>query len=78
MSDFDTEIDWRRCTFTGSELESLRAWQRLSFDEKLQANEEMNAFFDQVIQQRQKHGQPYIDPNTGQLVKPAEKQKDER
>jgi len=64
----DPTIDWSKCTFEGAERESLRAWRRLSFDEKLRALEEMNDFLNEMIAHRQAMGQPYIDPETGQVV----------
>lgn len=64
----DPNIDWSKCTFEGAERESLQTWRALSFDEKLRANEEMNDLFNEVIKQKQARGEPYIDPNTGQLV----------
>jgi len=64
----DPAIDWSKCTFEGTERESLRAWRRLSFDEKLRALEEMHDLCNEMIAHKQAMGQPYIDPNTGQLV----------
>ena len=61
-------IDWSKTTFEGAERENLRAWQRLSFDEKLAANESMSEMFNEIIRRKQELGEPYIDPETGELV----------
>jgi len=62
------KVDWSKTTFEGAERENLRDWRKLSFDEKLQANEEMNAFANQIFAHRKAQGLPYIDPDTGKLV----------
>ncbi len=62
------KVDWSKTTFEGAERENLRNWRKLSFDEKLQANEEMNAFANQIFARRKAQGLPYIDPDTGELV----------
>ncbi|NBB78216.1 MAG: hypothetical protein GVY36_02045 [Verrucomicrobia bacterium] len=61
-------IDWSKTTFEGAERENLRGWQKLSFDEKLQANEEMNELANDLFARRKANGLPYIDPDTGELV----------
>ncbi len=61
-------IDWSKTTFEGAERENLRGWRQLSFDEKLRANEEMNAFANEIFARRKARGEPYIDPDTGELV----------
>ncbi|MFP4358541.1 MAG: hypothetical protein ACLFSZ_08925 [Puniceicoccaceae bacterium] len=48
------------------ERENLRGWQRLSFDEKLQANEELNELANDLFARRKAKGLPYIDPDTGE------------
>lgn len=69
MSDDSKNIDWSKTTFEGAERESLRAWKQLSLEEKLKANEEMNEMFDAVILRKRESGEPYIDPDTGNLVR---------
>lgn len=59
-------LDWSQATFAGAERQNLRAWRRLSFDEKLRANEEMNQLADEAISRLQTHGLPFIDPATGE------------
>jgi len=68
MSELPEKCDWSKTTFEGAERENLRASQRLSFDEKLRANEAMNEMFDAVIKRKKEAGEPYIDPETGELV----------
>ncbi len=62
------DIDWSRTTFEGAERENLRGWRRLSFDEKLRANEEMNNFANEIFARRKARGEPYFDPDTGEFV----------
>jgi len=68
MSHLPEKCDWSKTTFEGAERENLRMWQKLSFDEKLRANEEMNEMFDAVIKRKKEAGEPYIDPETGERV----------
>ncbi|MGB0369895.1 MAG: hypothetical protein ACPGN3_00995 [Opitutales bacterium] len=70
MSETAPDIDWSGCTFSGAELNNLIDWQKLSFDQKLKANEDLNALFDEAVERKKKSGDAYIDPNTGNLVKP--------
>ncbi len=62
-------IDWSKTTFEGAERENLRSWQQLSFDQKLRANESMNEIFEEIIRRKIANGEPYIDPETGKLVR---------
>jgi hypothetical protein len=69
MKSEPAHIDWSKTTFEGAERENLRAWKRLSFDEKLRANEAMNEMFAEIIRRKFASGEPYIDPDTGQVVR---------
>ncbi len=61
-------IDWSKTTFEGAERENLRGWRKLTFDQKLQANEDMNDLANEFFARRKAKGLPYIDPDTGELV----------
>lgn len=61
-------VDWSKTTFEGSERENLRGWRRLTFDQKLQAVEELEALGMEFIDRRKARGLPYIDPETGKLM----------
>jgi hypothetical protein len=63
------EIDWESCTFEGSEREQLRVWSRLPLRRKLLALEEMGDLASKMLAWRKSRGLPYIDPETGELVK---------
>lgn len=65
----NADIDWSKITFEGAERENLRAWRRLSFDDKLKAAEEMNDFANEMLARRKARGLPYIDPDTGEFVR---------
>lgn len=69
MSGLPEDTDWSKTTFEGAERENLLAWQKLSFDEKLHANESMNEMFEEIIRRKKANGEPYIDPETGELVR---------
>lgn len=69
MKSEPAHIDWSKTTFEGAERENLRAWQRLSFDEKLRTNEAMNEMFAEIIRRKIAVGEPYIDPDTGRVVR---------
>lgn len=55
-------------TFEDAEMENLRSWQKLSFEEKLNANEEMNQLFNAVIKEKRANNQTFIDPETNELT----------
>ena len=63
------EIDWESCTFEGSEREQLRVWSRLPLRRKLMALEEMGDLASKMLEWRKSRGLPYIDPDTGELIK---------
>jgi hypothetical protein len=63
------EIDWESCTFEGSEREQFRVWSRLPLRRKLMALEEMGDLAGKMLEWRKSRGLPYIDPDTGELVK---------
>ena len=48
--------------------EQLRRWSELSFDEILEAQEEMCDHARATVEWRRRRGLPYIDPYTGELV----------
>ena len=64
-----TEIDWESCTFEGSEREQLRVWSGLPLRQKLLALEEMGEMAARMLEWHKAAGLPYIDPDTGELVK---------
>ena len=55
-------------TWEGSRREQLRRWSELTFDEILEAQEEMCDHARATIESRRRNGLPYIDPYTHQLV----------
>jgi hypothetical protein len=63
------EIDWKSCTFEGSEREQLRVWSHLPVRRKLMALEEICDLARKTIEWRKSRGLPYIDPFTGEFVK---------
>lgn len=63
------EIDWEACTFEGLEREQFRVWSRLPLRRKLMALEEMGDLASKMLEWRKSRGLPYIDPDTGELVK---------
>jgi hypothetical protein len=63
------EIDWESCTFEGAEREQLRVWSRLPLRRKLMALEEMGDLARKMLDWRKARGLPYIDPDSGELVK---------
>ncbi len=65
------EIDWSLCTYAGAEREQLRRWSKLSLRAKLEAVEEMGDLAANFLNWRKARGLPYIDPDTGQAVRPA-------
>lgn len=62
---------WSSVTFAGAEREQLRVWSRLPLRRKLEALEEMCDLARRTVASRQRRGLPYIDPFTGEAVKPA-------
>ena len=66
----EEQIDWRMCTFEGSEREQLRVWSRLPLRRKLEALDEMCALARRTIANRRRLGLPYFDPYTGELIRP--------
>jgi len=64
------QVDWETCTFEGAEREQLRIWSRLPLRQKLLAVEEMCDLARKSVDWRISQGLPYIDPATGDLVKP--------
>lgn len=68
MPELPDDIDWSLTTWEGSRREQLRRWSELSFDEILEALEEMCDQARATIESRRREGLPYIDPFTRQLV----------
>lgn len=61
--------EWAKATFEGAEMESIRAWRNMSFEDKLKVNEEMNEYANEIFAKRKARGLPCIDPDTGEVVK---------
>ena len=61
-------INWSLTTWEGSRREQLRRWSQLTFDEILEAQEEMADLARDTIESLHKKGLPYIDPYTRELV----------
>lgn len=68
MAESPDDIDWSLTTWEGSRREQLRRWSELTFDEILEAQEEMGDHARAAIERRREQGLPYIDPFTRQLV----------
>ena len=68
MAEQPDGIDWSLTTWEGSRREQLRRWSELSFDEILEAPEEMCDHARATIESRRREGLPYIDPHARQLV----------
>ena len=66
----EDEIDWSLTTWEGSHRAELRDAMSMSLLEKLNAVEDMCIWAEKMIAQRRAKGLPYIDPETGDLVKP--------
>ena len=64
----EDNIDWSQTTWTGSRAAQLLDWSRLSLFEKFKAVEELEALGMEFINRRKAKGEPYIDPDTGELV----------
>lgn len=68
MSKDDDGIDWNLTTWEGSRRAALRDWMKLTLTEKWAAVEEMADFARATIEWRRRHGLPYIDPYTRELI----------
>lgn len=64
-------MGWEQFSAGGSEEAQLRVWAGLSVRQKLEALEEMGEMAERVIAHRKRHGLPYFDPDTGELVHPG-------
>lgn len=69
--DESPDIDWSRTTWEGSRRAQLLDWAKLSLLEKFKAVESLEAMGLAIIARRKARGEPYIDPDTGELVNPA-------
>ena len=65
------EIDWESCTPEGWEREQFRVWSRLPLRRKSMALEEMGDLAGGMLAWRKAPGLPYIDPTTGEAMKPG-------
>ncbi len=68
MTQQPDDIDWSLTTWEGSRREQLRRWSKLTFDEILEAQEEMADLARETIARRRQQGLPYIDPHTRERV----------
>ncbi|MCC5807304.1 MAG: hypothetical protein JJU00_13350 [Opitutales bacterium] len=66
---------WEETTWKGHRLAQHRAFLRLSFADKLKTIEEMGEFAAEIIRRKRERGEPYIDPETGELVRGAQTQR---
>ena len=67
--DEESKIDWSLTTWKGSRLQQHREFLALPFRRKLEVIEEMNDYARAALEWRKSRGLPYIDPETGELVK---------
>ncbi len=70
-SDEESKIDWSLTTWEGSRLQQHREFLPLPFRRKLEIIEEMVDHGRRMLEWRKSRGLPYIDPETGILVKPG-------
>ena len=69
MANLD-KIDWSLTTWEGSRRAQLRDAMKLTLTEKWQAVEEMADWVRATMADRHSRGLPYIDPYTGERVRP--------
>ena len=67
----DPSIDSYACTYDGARLKNPRDFSALTFAEKLEVIEGLNDFARSTLESLQRCGRPYLDPYTGQLVRPS-------
>jgi hypothetical protein len=67
----ESKIDWNLCTWKGSRLQQHREFRALPFRRKLEVIEEMADHARETLEWRKSRGLPYIDPATGEAVKPG-------
>ena len=67
-------MGWSQCTSKGSEIAQLRVWMKLPLRAKLEALEALSELSLRFLEQRKKAGLPYIDPYTGEAVRPVKAQ----
>lgn len=63
-------IDWSLCTWKGSRREQHRSYLALPFRQKLELLQEMCDFARGMMASRRRRGLPYVDPQTGGVVRP--------
>jgi hypothetical protein len=63
------EPEWSSTTWEGSRIAQLRDWAKMSLFQKLKFAEELEASGMAMIDRRKARGLPYIDPDTGELVR---------
>jgi hypothetical protein len=66
----DQQIDWELCTPEGQDMDQLRHWSALPLRAKLVALEQMCDHARATIEWRRREGLPYIDPESGEVVRP--------
>jgi hypothetical protein len=66
----EQSIDWSQTTWKGHRLQQHREFHALSFRRKLEVLEEMCEQGLKMLESRRKAGLPYIDPFTGEVVRP--------
>jgi uncharacterized protein YigA (DUF484 family) len=59
-----------KMTFEAAEDNNLRAWRSLTLQERLLAAQDLADMYRHVIAERAARGLPYIDPATGEVVRP--------
>ncbi len=67
------EIDWSLTTWKGSRRQQHQQYLALSFRQKLESLEALCDLSRNFLEQRRKAGLPYIDPYTGEVVRPPGK-----
>jgi len=73
-SEEESKIDWSLTTWKGSRIQQHREFLALPFRRKLEVIEEMDDHGRRTIEWRKARGMPYIDPETGELVKGNQQQ----
>ncbi len=65
------EPDWSLTTWKGSRRQQHTAWLALPLRRKLKVVEQMCDFARENIARRKMQGLPYLDPYTGEAVRPG-------
>jgi len=64
-------MGWEEFSPEGSVLAEVIVWSGVSIRQKLEALEELCDMGRRSIENRKRLGLPYIDPDTGEAVRPA-------